>query len=92
MSKPSPTPTSIKGDCCIEFEDSVIQDGQDIDLGIDVENLFSVGSEINYHINFGDGNVSRNNKDKILGDRYVRQIKHRYHQLGNYKTYLLFEN
>ena len=87
MSKPSPTPTSIKGDCCIEFEDLIVQDGQDAELGIEVENLFSIGSEINYHINFGDGDVSRNNKDKISKDRYTRTIKHRYHNIGNYNTW-----
>jgi len=87
------TPTPISGDCCVNFGSRVEYGSNPFDLILQVQDKINVDRSLRYSVNFGDGNVIRDQEllwDHDLG--YSIKLNHSYTNLGNYNAFVFVEN
>ena len=88
-----PTPTPITGNCCIEFSDITGYGANTTEIELFVSDDLSVAKDLQYHVNFGDGNALRSGVlswSRTKG--YSIKVPHVYQDLGTYKTFVLVDN
>ena len=90
---PAPTPTAISGNCCIEFPNITGYGKGTTEINLLVSDDLSIAKNLQYHINFGDGDALRSGVLSWDNEKgYSIKVPHVYHNIGTFKTFVLIEN